>query len=163
MSLRVRNPKEKAFVNEYIINGGNAYQAALKAGYSRSTAKHAYEWLTKTSPNVTESRYLPYKTYLREAIDAQLKEIEDAKIANATEVMQYLTSVVRKEARSRVIVVEGTGDGCSKARLVEKPPDEREALDAAKTLAKIYGLEKNNMNVLAEVGVQIVDDIAEDS
>ena len=163
MSLRVMNPKEKAFVNEYIINGGNAYQAALKAGYSRSTAKHAYEWLTKTSPNVTESRYLPCKPYLREAIDARLKEIEDAKIANATEVMQYLTSVVRKEARSRVIVVEGTGDGCSKARLVEKPPDEREALDAAKTLAKIFGLEKNNMNVLAEVGVQIVDDIAEDS
>lgn len=157
------NPKEKAFMDEYIINRGNAYQAALKAGYSRSTAKHAYEWLTKTSPNVTESRYLPYKPYLREAIDARLKEIEDAKIANATEVMQYLTSVVRKEARSQVIVIEGVGEGCTKARLMEKPPDEREALDAAKTLAKIFGLEKNNMNVLAEVGVQIVDDIAEDS
>ena len=157
------NPKEEAFVNAYIINKGNAYQAALSVGYSRNTANHASEWLDKTPTNPDEKRHLPYKPYLREAIDARLKEIEDAKIANATEVMQYLTSVVRKEARSQVIVVEGTGDGCSEARLVEKPPDEREALDAAKTLAKIYGLEKNNINVLAEVGVQIVDDIAEDS
>lgn len=156
------NPKEKAFVNEYIINGGNAYQAALKAGYARSTAKQAYQWL-EDETMINQTRRLPYKPYLREAIDARLKEIEDAKIADATEVMQYLTSVVRKESRSQVIVVEGIGEGCSEARLVEKPPDEREALDAAKTLAKIYGLEKNNMNVLAEVGVQIVDDIAEDS
>ena len=157
------NPKEKAFVNEYIINGGNAYQAALKAGYAKNTANQAYQWLDETMTNHDAKRRLPYKSYLREAIDARLKEIEDAKIADATEVMQYLTSVVRKEARSQVIVVEGTGDGYSKARLVEKPPDEREALDPAKTLAKIFGLEKNNMNVLAEVGVQIVDDIAEDS
>ena len=156
------NPKEKAFVNEYIINGGNAYQAALKAGYAKTTAIHAYQWL-EDETKVNQSRRLPYKPYLREAIDERLKEIEDAKIADATEVMQYLTSVVRKESRSQVIVVEGIGEGCSEARLVEKPPDEREALDAAKTLAKIYGLEKNNMNVLAEVGVQIVDDIAEDS
>lgn len=156
------NPKEKAFVNEYIINGGNAYQAALKAGYARSTAKLAYQWL-EDETKINQTRRLPYKPYLREAIDERLKEIEDAKIADATEVMQYLTSVVRKESRSQVIVVEGIGEGCSEARLVEKPPDEREALDAAKTLAKIYGLEKNNMNVLAEVGVQIVDDIAEDS
>lgn len=161
MSLRVMNPKEKAFVNEYIINGGNAYQAALKAGYSKATAKHAYQWIDETTLNQT--RRLPYKPYLREAIDARLKEIEDAKIADATEVMRYLTSVVRKEARSQVIVIEGVGEGCTEARLMEKPPDEREALDAAKTLAKIFGLEKNNMNVLAEVGVQIVDDIAEDS
>ena len=157
------NPKEKAFVNEYIINGGNAYQAALKAGYSRNTAGHASEWLDKTPTNPDGKRHLPYKPYLREAIDARLKEIEDAKIADAKEVMRYLTSVVRKESRSQVIVIEGVGEGCTKARLMEKPPDEREALDAAKTLAKIFGLEKNNMNVLAEVGVQIVDDIAEDS
>lgn len=157
------NPKEEAFVSAYIINKGNAYQAALKAGYARSTAKNAADWLNETMRNDDAKRRLPYKSYLREAIDARLKEIEDAKIADATEVMRYLTSVVRKESRSQVIVIEGVGDGCSEARLVEKPPDEREALDAAKTLAKIYGLEKNNMNILAEVGVQIVDDIAEDS
>jgi len=31
-------PKQDAFVKEYILNGGNATQAALKAGYSEKTA-----------------------------------------------------------------------------------------------------------------------------
>ncbi|MGM0168250.1 phage terminase small subunit [Enterococcus sp. AZ135] len=31
-------PKQKAFADEYIINGGNATQAAIKAGYSKKTA-----------------------------------------------------------------------------------------------------------------------------
>ena len=90
------------------------------------------------------------------------KEIEDAKIADATEVMQYLTSVVRKESRSEVVVVEGIGEGCSEARLVEKPPDEREALDAAKTLAKIYGLEKNNLSMNADMNLNISIDYGDD-
>lgn len=31
--------KQKAFADEYIINGGNATQAAIKAGYSKKTAE----------------------------------------------------------------------------------------------------------------------------
>lgn len=31
-------PKQIAFADEYIINGGNATQAAIKAGYSEKTA-----------------------------------------------------------------------------------------------------------------------------
>lgn len=31
-------PKQDAFVKEYILNGGNATQAAIKAGYSEKTA-----------------------------------------------------------------------------------------------------------------------------
>lgn len=153
--------REKSFVNEYIINKGNAFQAALKAGYARSTAMHAREWIEEPKPHQTYR--LPYKRYLREAIDARLKEIEDAKIADATEVMKYLTSVVRKESRAQVVVVEGIGEGCSSARLMEKPPDEKEALDAAKTLAKIYGLEKNNLNVNADMDLNISIDYGDDS
>ena len=40
--------KQDAFVKEYIINGGNATQAAIKAGYSENTAvKTGSENLTK--------------------------------------------------------------------------------------------------------------------
>lgn len=42
MAVNVANnkltPKQKAFADEYIINGGNATQAAIKAGYSKKTA-----------------------------------------------------------------------------------------------------------------------------
>lgn len=46
--------KQDAFVKEYIINGGNATQAAIKAGYSEKTAvKTASENMTK--PDIQES------------------------------------------------------------------------------------------------------------
>ena len=46
--------KQDAFVKEYIINGGNATQAAIKAGYSEKTAvKTASENMTK--PDIKEA------------------------------------------------------------------------------------------------------------
>ena len=46
--------KQDAFVKEYILNGGNATQAAIKAGYSEKTAvKTASENMTK--PDIQES------------------------------------------------------------------------------------------------------------
>ena len=149
--------REKLFVKEYIINKGNAYQAALKAGYTKRTATHAYQWLDDGTKTNQVNRRLPYKPKLREAIDAELKKIDSAKTADEIEVMQYLTAVMRKEPRSEVIVVEGVGDGCSAARLMEKPPDEKEALDAAKTLAKIYGL-SNKMELGADMDLTVTID-----
>jgi phage terminase small subunit len=41
-------PKQDAFVKAYLLNGGNATQAAIDAGYSESTSKEmGYENLTK--------------------------------------------------------------------------------------------------------------------
>lgn len=34
-------PRQKAFADEWLINGGNDYQAAIKAGYAEATAKNA--------------------------------------------------------------------------------------------------------------------------
>lgn len=42
-------PKQKAFADEYVKNGGNATQAALSAGYSAKTAKNAQK-------NIMENR-----------------------------------------------------------------------------------------------------------
>lgn len=138
--------REKLFVHEYIINGGKTCQAALAAGYSKTTAAHAYQWLDeKTKSNKNKS--LPYKPYLREAIDAELKKIEDEKIADEIEIMQYLTAVMRKQTMSNVVVVEGVGEGISEARLMEKPPDEKEATKAAEILAKIHGMFTKNLNI----------------
>lgn len=139
--------REQAFVHEYILNKGNAYQAALKAGYTARTAKHAYQWIERTELDGTLKRSLPFKPYLREAIDAELKKIEDAQIADEIEIMKYLTSVMRKETRSEIVVVEGTGNGFSKARTIDKFPDEKEATKAAEVLAKIHGMFNQTINV----------------
>ena len=116
--------KQKKFADEYIISG-NATDAAKKAGYSEKTANRI----------ATENLSKPViKLY----IDQRIKELDDKKIAKQEEVLQYLTSVLRGESESAIVVVEGCGDGYSEARTVKKTPDEKERLKAAELLGKRY-------------------------
>ena len=55
----------------------------------------------------------------------QMEKIHNEKTADAQEVIEYLTSVLRGESTAQEIVVEGTGDGCSEARTMEKSPSEK--------------------------------------
>lgn len=76
-----------------------------------------------------------------------MERMQSKKIASAEEVIQYLTSVMRKETTAEVVVVEGIGDGCSSARLIQKAPDERERLKAAELLGKRYAIFSDKLNV----------------
>lgn len=149
------NAKEKLFADEYIINKGNAYQAALKAGYKEKTAKTAYEWLIQTLPNPTAKRHLPYKAELAEMIQTELDRIHSEKSADAKEVVEYLTSVLRGESESEIVVIEGTGDGCSDARRMMKAPDEKEKLKAAELLGKILTMFTDKIDMNADLDLHI--------
>lgn len=118
--------KQMRFCDEYLIDL-NATQAAIRAGYSKKTArKIGQENLTKRD--------------IRQYIDARMAEKESELIADQDEVLSYLTSVMRGESRSSVVVVESLGDFMSEAREMEKAPDEKERLKAAELLGKRYGL-----------------------
>lgn len=118
--------KQMRFCDEYLIDL-NATQAAIRAGYSKKTArKIGQENLTKRD--------------IRQYIDARMAEKESELIADQDEVLRYLTSVMRGESRSSVVVVESLGDFMSEARELEKAPDEKERLKAAELLGKRYGL-----------------------
>ena len=69
--------------------------------------------------------------------------------------MEYLTSVMRGESSSEIVVVEGTGDGCSNAVKVSKNPDEKERLKAAELLGKRFGLFKEKVEVAGNIPVVI--------
>lgn len=139
--------KQKAFA-DYYIKLGNATEAAKRAGYSNKTA------------GVIGDENLK-KPYIKAYIDERLKKIEDERIADAAEVLKYLTSVLRGESESEIVVVEGTGDGCSEARHLSKTPDEKERLKAAELLAKRYGILTENYNIRDVTPVVIKDDISE--
>lgn len=155
------NDKEKFFASEYIINKGNAYQAALSAGYAKQTAKHAYQWLEDPQQNPTIRRKLNFKPELKAYIDEQLEKLQSEKVADAQEVLEYLTSVMRGESTAQVVVVEGTGDGCSQARTMMKNPDEKERLKAGTELAKILGISREKIDLTANQ-VVLVDSVPED-
>lgn len=125
--------KQQLFANEY-LKDLNAKQAAIRAGYSEKTA---YSQGSRMLNNVELKKY----------IDSQLERIKSEQIADVTEVVTYLTSVMRGETESEVVVVELMGDGISKAKNIKKLPDEKEKLKAAELLGKRYGIFKDNVNM----------------
>ena len=138
--------KQKRFCDEYLISL-NATQAAIKAGY------------TKKYANTNASKLLQ-NTTVKEYIEKRMAEKESQLIADQDEVLKYLTSVMRGESKSEIVVVEGAGDGYSEARTMKKAPDEKERLKAAELLGRRYGLyvEKVEADVQQVV---IVDDIGD--
>lgn len=140
--------KQQRFADEYIISG-NATQAALKAGYAeRSAYRTGADNLKK--PQV--------KAY----IDERLAELESAKIAKQDEVLRYLTGVMRAESVSETVVVEGTGKGFSKARVMDKHPEEQERLKAAELLGKRYGLFRDRIEADVDMDLNINIDYGPD-
>ena len=126
------------FANEYLIdrNATRAYLAAYPHVKSSDVArKNGSRLLTNAD----------VKAYIDEQIDKMASE----KIADAKEVLEYLTSVIRGQSSSQIVVVEGTGDGCSEARPLMKAPDEKERLKAAELLGKHLGLLTNQVKLEA--------------
>ena len=119
--------KQRRFV-DYYIETGNASEAARRAGYSEKTAG----WIGQENLQ---------KPTIKAAIDARLRELEDKRIAKADEVMQFLTSTLRGEVKEERVVVEGTGDGRSDARIIRVQVSARDRLEAAKSLLKRYPMQ----------------------
>lgn len=85
------NEKEKKFA-EYIIKCGEPTEAALKAGYSKGTAKYASQWLKNPkSPK--------YKPELVEYIRTLTDRLQDARIMTAKE-RQITLSDMAKDAEN---------------------------------------------------------------
>lgn len=135
------NAKQKRFCDEYLIDC-NATQAAIRAGYSPKVAR------------VTAAKMLT-NANLKAYIDEQLELLHNEKTADAEEVLEYLTAVLRGESCSEIVVVEGCGNGVSEARRVTKKPDEKNRLKAAELLGKRYRLFTDKLDVDGGVSVVI--------
>lgn len=133
-------PRQRKFCDEYLISG-NATDAAIKAGYSPKTAKQIGQ------QNLSK---LDLRTY----IDEQLEKLHSSKIADAEEVMKYLTSVMRGEHTEEVPIL--CGDGCQE--LTPKEVGAKERLKAAELIGKRYGLFTDKVGVEGAVPVVITGD-----
>lgn len=80
-------PKQKAFA-DYYLETGNATEAAKRAGYSEKTARQIG----------TENLAKPY---ISEYIAERQKQLEDKRIADISEVLQFFTSVMRGEVKDQ--------------------------------------------------------------
>lgn len=91
-----------------------------------------------------------------------MEELRNEKTADAQEVIEYLSAVLRGESTAQEIVVVGTGDGCSKAKTVEKAPSEKERLKAAELLGKRYALFTDKVDMDTDLDLNITIDYGED-
>ena len=138
--------RQKMFADEYLVSG-NAEQAAIKAGYSEKYARGNAHKLVANSG-------------IKNYIDEKLKEIESRKIADAAEVMRYLTSVMRNETKEEVPMVVNQGE-YSEIQMVKKDTSIKDRNKAAEMLAKRFGILTDKVS-LEIAPVVIKDDVSDD-
>lgn len=151
--------KQQRFCDEYLISL-NATQAAIKAGYSKKTARFiGQENLTKPD--------------IQEYIQKRLAEKEDSLIAKQDEIMKALTRVLRREEQEYVVVTvksrRSFTDDKGKKQTIEEERSEvvaiptrvSDANKAAELLGKRYLMWTDKQQIDASVGVTIVDDLNE--
>lgn len=131
--------RQIAFCLAY-AGSGNATQSAIEAGYSEKTAN---EQASRLLTNVNIQNYL--------------KELQEQnaskKIADAREMQEVLTSIIRQEMEEENIVVEGCGDGVSEAVIKKKKSSHKDVLKAIDLLGRMQGAFTNQttLNVMIPV------------
>lgn len=136
--------KQRRFCDEYLTdcNGARAYKAVYPSVKKDETAR------------ANSSRLLA-RADIKEYIKEQVEKLHNEKMADAKEVIEYLTAVMRGETSAAVLAVGVTG----LQQVIMKPPDEKERLKAAELLGKYHAIFTDRAKVENSGVVQIVDDI----
>ena len=121
----------KAFA-DYYIKLGNTEKAAIEAGYSKSYARK-------------QSHNLLANVGIKKYIDERMEQIASERIADAEEVLQFLTSTVRGEVKDQFGL----------------DPTLSDRIKAAELLGKRYALFTDKKQITGAVPVVIADDIVE--
>ena len=131
--------RQIAFCLAY-AGSGNATQSAIEAGYSEKSARSQGQYLL-TNPDI--------QNYLK----TLQEEHASKKIADAREMQEVLTSIIRQEMEEENIVVEGCGDGVSEAVIKKKKSSHKDVLKAIDLLGRMQGAFTNQttLNVMIPV------------
>ncbi len=131
------NAKQKRFCDEYLVDC-NATQAAIRAGYSARTAN---EQAARLLANVSIKAY----------IDEKMERLHNERTADAQEVLEYLTAVMRGQQTEQTLI--SVGDGVQKIGDIEVGA--RDRLKAAELIGKRFGLFKEGLELAGVLPVVI--------
>lgn len=124
--------RHKRFADEYLIdlNATRAYKTVYGDKVSEKAAGSGGWRILKRED-------------VREYIQKQIKDMHDEKIAEAKEVMEYYTAVMRGDYKEQVL--RWDGDGTQVVDNIAMPTKER--LRASELLGKRYGLFKDKIDI----------------
>lgn len=134
--------KQKRFCDYYIETGNatEAYKKAYKNNNQRTSESNGSRLLSNDK----------VKNY----IDERLKQIESKRIADAKEVMEYLTKILRNQEQEEVVIVSENGP-----EIIKKDVSIKDRNKAAELLGKRYALWTEKIDLDGNVGVTIIDDV----
>lgn len=143
--------KQKAFCDYYIesLNATESY-------------KKAYPNVTKQRTAESAGNRLLSNVEVRKYIDEQLQKMQSNRIADATEVLEYLTKGMRQELEEEVVVTVNKGEFTSEPQIIKKKISIKDSNKCAELLGKRYGLYTEKLEVNGDMGVKIVDDIPDE-
>ncbi len=120
--------KQKAFCDYYIesLNATESY-------------KKAYNCTNETTARTNGAKNLQ-KPLIKKYIEEQLKQMQSNRIADATEVLEYLTKGMRQELEEEVVVMVNKGEFTSEPQTVKKKISIKDSNKCAELLGKRYGL-----------------------
>lgn len=145
MAKKELTVKQRRFA-DYYIESGNATAAALKAGYSKRSAKDI-------GPENLQ------KPLIKEYIATIMAEKDNERIASHDEVLQFLTDVMRGSVTEQIPLLDG--DGYQKlANLDAAQPKDR--IKAAELLGKRYAMWTDKKEIDGAVAVTFVDNLDDD-
>lgn len=125
--------RQRAFC-DYYLETGNATEAYKKAGYKNYKSAGVEANKTLNNPKI------------RQYLDEKISAMEDERIAKPKEVLEYLTRVMRGEEKDQFDL--------------DAPLNER--TKAAELLGKRFRLFTESIDLTANVGVNIIDDLEGD-
>ena len=117
--------RQKRFVEEYLLCGNSA-EAARRAGYSVKTANRLGSRLLK-NPEISA------------AIAERRIVMANEKILTATDLQEFLSSVIRGEVQDEQLMARLVGKGCSVIERHKYTAAVKDRLRAAELLGKIIG------------------------
>ena len=140
-------PQQRAFADEYIINKGNAYQAAIKAGYSESYAKNATKKLLE---NGGISNYLKMRT----------APILEKRWQKGDEVLEEIAKLAFREKRESIFKkIDNQSGEVIEDVTIERTPKDEDSLKALELLGKYHKLFTDKQEVELQGAVVFEDDI----
>lgn len=122
-------PKQEKFCQE-MAKLGNQYKAYCNAYDASNMSRKVID---------NEASKLMKNNEIAMRLKELSDEIKSDNIADAEEIQTILTKLLRGEETEECVAVEGTGDGCSEARIIEKQVTPKDRIKAGETLAKMRG------------------------
>lgn len=139
--------KQKRFADEYLIdcNATRAYKAA-------------YPNVKKDSVARANGSRLLANANIKSYIEEKMAEMSSQKIADAREVLEYLTVVMRGGQTEEVLKLTSSGE----QRIIDISVSVKERMKAAELLGKYYSLWADRMNIQTDAQITFVEDMTPD-